>query len=305
MSPRSELTLRALWITPFVRKWLEESSQAKIHSLYRQSCNLINEHGSLISLVFPLVGPGPFAIVLEQGKGDFQQAWDMGNSVTTGTKHISLGDWKILLTEAEEWDPKPAWDSVREIRSQIGEQLPSLRLTLEQTAPVGSFAALASERLVDRGDANELQLLALRAAKEPTEQLLKGVMKADEKTVRGAAARLGGLGAGATPSGDDFLVGVMLALWAITDDDRARVLSSWMSEAARDRTNQLSKAWLAAAARGEAGFEWHQFVEALISSDREELDQVATALIQRGHTSGADAMAGFIAIAEQMAGWFN
>jgi hypothetical protein len=295
MSPEGELQLQAIWTTPFVNEWLHNTSKARIHSVYRHSCNLVNEDGSLISLVLPLVGPGPFAIVLDGGLGNFEQEFTVNMPAVSELTRIELGDWTIALGEAAQWIPNPGWDVIRNNRARLQEQLAGVSSILAAGAPTGSFAPLALQ-YTEISDG--VQQLALKAAREPAAMLLQALAESDESTVREAAMRLAGLGGGVTPSGDDFLVGVMFALWALTDDDRAILLSKWITESARDRTNVISNAWLAAARRGEAGIEWHQFFEAIVIPDQKGLDQVTTALIKRGHTSGADAMAGFIAAAK-------
>lgn len=295
MSPESELYLQALWITPFVRKWLERSSHPRIHSLFRQSCNLINEDDGLISLVLPLVGPGPFAMVVDGDMRNFERVFSLESQVVADTQNMQLGEWIISLAEAVEWNPRPAWGTIRERTAQLKQQLGTVTAMLAAQAPPGSFAPLALRSTVE---SDAVQMLAVQAAKEPVAMLWEGISGSNETAIREGAARLAGLGGGVTPSGDDFLMGVMLAMWAITDDERASMLGDWVKESARERTNLISNAWLAAAASGEASIEWHQFFEALAVPGESGLHPIVNALIQRGHTSGADAMAGFVAAAE-------
>jgi hypothetical protein len=51
---------------------------------------------------------------------------------------------------------------------------------------------------------------------------------------------------------------------------------------------------LRAAARGEAGELWHRFVAALIANDQSSMLDAVRRIVRVGHTSGADALAGFI-----------
>ena len=112
---------------------------------------------------------------------------------------------------------------------------------------------------------------------------------------RGAARNLAGLGSGLTPSGDDFMIGALYALWATRKPAQIAPLSEAILASAVPHTVPLSAAWLRAAARGEAGQLWHALVETLAAPSRQdELAVVARAIIRVGHTSGADALTGFI-----------
>jgi hypothetical protein len=113
---------------------------------------------------------------------------------------------------------------------------------------------------------------------------------------------LAGLGGGLTPAGDDFICGALFAGWAgllpLSQRERGPggegELSS-IANSAASRTTTLSAAYLRAAARGECMALWHSLFEALRSSDASALPSVVESLLAVGHTSGADALAGFIA----------
>ena len=113
--------------------------------------------------------------------------------------------------------------------------------------------------------------------------LLQAIISEDSETGRAVTGALAGLGGGLTPSGDDILIGVLYALWVCYAKE------DWIElivKTAVPRTTTLSAAYLHAAASGEATIHWHHLVEG-----RED----AVAQIQAiGHTSGADAWAGFI-----------
>lgn len=117
---------------------------------------------------------------------------------------------------------------------------------------------------------------------DPLERMLHGIIVGDEAGCRVGAIGLVGRGPGLTPAGDDVLVGVLFALWVW------RPASEW-TELIRDatvpRTTTLSAAFIRAAAAGEAVEPWHRLANG-------ETDAVA-GILSIGHTSGADAWAGF------------
>jgi hypothetical protein len=106
------------------------------------------------------------------------------------------------------------------------------------------------------------------------------------------AEALIGLGPGFTPSGDDFLGGMLVALRA---GSQAQSLWRWLEPRLAGRTSAISAAHLAAAAEGEAHEALHACVELLLggagrwSDALDRLDRV-------GHFSGWDALAGVAAV---------
>ncbi len=110
------------------------------------------------------------------------------------------------------------------------------------------------------------------------------------------AAMLIGLGPGLTPSGDDYLGGLLVALHALERRPQAQALWRWL-EPRLTRTSAISAAHLAAAAAGEGHEALHACLEALASRSADwprTLDQVASV----GHVSGWDALAGIAAVAK-------
>jgi hypothetical protein len=101
------------------------------------------------------------------------------------------------------------------------------------------------------------------------------------------AGGLIGLGPGLTPSGDDYLGGMLVALRLTGRGVQADGLWRWLEPRLKARTSAISAAHLAAAAAGEA----HEALHRVLNGEL-ELD----ALNAVGHTSGWDALAGAMAV---------
>ena len=109
------------------------------------------------------------------------------------------------------------------------------------------------------------------------------------------AATLIGLGPGLTPSGDDYLGGVMLALHHVHRATQARALWRWL-EPRLSRTSAISGAHLAAAAAGEGHEAMHAALLHLFQR-QPGWPLALDALDAIGHCSGWDALAGMAAVA--------
>jgi hypothetical protein len=122
-------------------------------------------------------------------------------------------------------------------------------------------------------------------------QIGKAIKYAEPGRCTRGAQLAAGVGLGLTPAGDDFLMGVMLALWLSMKEPDPYINA--LLAGARGRTGRLSTAFLEAAARGEAGQSWHHMAQAIAMADAQEIRQATAILLSAGHTSGADALLGF------------
>lgn len=101
------------------------------------------------------------------------------------------------------------------------------------------------------------------------------------------AEQLIGLGPGLTPSGDDYLGGMLVALRLTGRGVQSDGLWRWLQPRLKERTSAISAAHLAAAAAGEAHEALHDVLNGELNLD---------ALNAVGHTSGWDALAGAVAV---------
>jgi hypothetical protein len=115
--------------------------------------------------------------------------------------------------------------------------------------------------------------------------------------LREPSALLIGLGPGLTPSGDDYLGGMMVALRAAGRGRQADALWRWLSPRLPAATSAISAAHLAAAAAGEAHEALQECLDRLSLANGEADWQAALDRLDRvGHCSGWDALAGALAV---------
>lgn len=127
------------------------------------------------------------------------------------------------------------------------------------------------------------------------EAVIEALALGDVEQVEAVAPVLVGLGVGSTPAGDDYLIGAFYALWSRSNAD-------WLIEPAEKlgvHTTRASATWLRAAARGDAGPDWRTLLEALGSGHSDDaVRRSARSVLEKGATSGAASLAGFIDLAE-------
>ena len=196
------------------------------------------------------------------------------------------------------WEARPRWDRLSSRPETVVTHLHRMEDLLRRVAPPDSLAGLLPEspppttptarqilsRAHDRAE-DHLQVLAA-SAKVPAPSALEAL--------RRTSSALAGLGAGFTPAGDDFLLGTIYAVWAMQPADAALTLATAVAEEAAQRTTKVSAAYLRQGAKGAAGEGWHRLVEALSDRDEVSLEGSLRDISRIGHTSGADALAGFL-----------
>lgn len=105
-----------------------------------------------------------------------------------------------------------------------------------------------------------------------------------------------GMGPGLTPSGDDLLGGILIALHRFDRGADARFLWRSVAPACAGQTNEVSAELLRAAALGHGSHALHGALEALISGD--DLARAVARLAQQGHSSGWDSLLGLVIVLE-------
>lgn len=282
--------LRAASIAPRAKAWLAETKQAHILNSFERVINIINQESDVLSLSSSQTGNGPFSIVLEPG--DFPAGVEATASLLVFENGLWLEDWLIDAEDAELWGSTPTWHAVRSDPTSHSWAVNILTGLLAEHAEADSLARLVLDPVAN----SPLPARILQAAEQNIPLLWAGIQNGDEGKLAQAAKGLGGIGPGLTPAGDDLLLGAMHGLWASLEPAHARQFGDVLASAAIPRTHALSAAWLQAAASGEAAEPWHDLVNAMALQDEDRFHDSAMRILPTGHTSGSDALGGFLGV---------
>jgi uncharacterized protein DUF2877 len=121
--------------------------------------------------------------------------------------------------------------------------------------------------------------------------LRSALLTGDTPLAETAALALIGLGVGLTPSGDDFLVGLLAGLEATENPMREGLAAAIAPEAPR-RTTEFGAAVLHHACRGEFSQRLHDVLIAVAARDVRGLRPAIERATAYGATSGTDTLAG-------------
>ena len=238
--------------------------------VFPHAAYLVNESDDVMALTTEVLGPGPLTMVVSGLPGTVDELLVAAETIRVDRRTLTAGRFRVDLRRADRWQSRPAWEALRGNLSRLSGQGPLLARSTLEAAPPGSLAVLlrADRTLPGSAKLEDRFLIVAAAASVALMEALRGLTreaKADSlPALVSAASRLAGLGPGFTPAGDDFLLGVMYALWSTLPAPQAGAISASLAEAAAPRTTRVSAAWLRAGALGQAGGSWHDLVEALL-----------------------------------------
>lgn len=206
--------------------------------------------------------------------GDASLGYGPLNAIVPDFARPALGA-QVAVSVLQVWQPRPMSGTAR-------PNVSALRASLDGHVPREGLGCTIL------GVENALSVHA-QPALEALDRWLAGHALANE------AGGLVGLGPGLTPSGDDYLGGVLMGLRWIGRAQQADSLWRWL-EPRLTATSAISAAHLAAAAQGEAHAALHRVLEDLAAWQTPDLLPALLELDAVGHTSGWDALAGVVAV---------
>lgn len=248
----------------------------QVVGVFSRACYIAGTEGRMVALTLAEAGRGPFSIVIKGRPGLFAGI-SLGLPARADGRSLQAGSWEITWDAAAAWEPrlvcppgpvKLAPGLVRVLRDYAGWSICPTKTpspNLAGAEPARSAAGRPGRAVVDSLVYNRPDRLAE------------------------AVVGLVGLGRGLTPAGDDYLVGVMAALWLT---GQAELLADLITAAAA-RTTRLSAAYLRAAARGEFAEPWHHLALALLAADIAATVEAMARIAGYGASSGRDSLAGF------------
>lgn len=273
-------------------------TRGNVHSVYRQACNIELDDGALVTLLGREPGNVPHGIRCALPEPDDFRAWlRPAQAVAADGLSLRVPEARIAvdLSAAAHWrcgldpcaiDPY-AEPSVRALRS--------VRMVLQEQAPQSGFAPLL---LQGAKPSSPLDQAMQRRLRQALPALSRAGSNLDSVAAAQALAQLAGLGPGLTPSGDDFIVGYLAALYTRCSAEPALrpFLGGLIAPVTRlaAAANLISRQYMLNALAGEFSEALAQVVLGVAVRDDLRLRESAARLVRVGHSSGADSLVGLL-----------
>jgi len=264
----------------------------RLHSRFERAVNFIADGAGapspdgvvMVSLVARDVGAGPINLVVDAAKVAAPRTLGIADGAAS-TRAVVADGRALDATRAALYDSRICPGRVD--GRALTMNLDVLREVLIASAPKKSLAFLLDRRrLADFRPGFERSVAA---------HIAHCVRDAIEGDVLRAARRLRGCGFGLTPSGDDFICGMLIAmnLGEAATGVRLEPRRRAVRDAARTG-NVLTDTFLALACDGRVSERTRGLVEALLAGSRRDVVGRACEAIAVGETSGADFATGLL-----------
>ncbi len=291
----------------FAADALRAESRWVVQAVFRRSFYCRSQDGSFVCVGPMSLGSGPLNVLCPvPERTDWEAAGLAPGSAATcdGTWFRVAEHFAFSLVDATVWRPatpatrwQPATMRANLVALSREARARSARGGLQALVP--SFAGNATNLADGASGADPLNRMALGGAGPLARWLEASLDRAEERIPipSGAITALVGLGPGLTPSGDDFLGGVLVALRQLGAARVAARLAAAVLSHAEWGTNDISRAHLAAAAGGEGAAALHGLLMSLCTPGAPGMRDWVSAIETIGHSSGWDAVAGISLVA--------
>ena len=274
--------------------FLRQNKRLQVHSVYHRTVNIYAENRILafhpdsisltpLSLALPL-HEEEFAFLANavREKKEIQTQWTESQEVQI---HIGKYSWNVGKNEV--WNPKITGSLNKE---QMRLALQQMREVIMRYSHLGGFSDSVFRN------------------KNPKDDLMSGILREKTTMILDVSVRPGkmeelgriaqemiGLGVGLTPSGDDFVTGLLLGFLTGTFPFDEEELEDFREMVKRQAmyTNDISRQYLLCACEGEFGENYHQLLR--LCKMGQPIAKCLEQIIQTGHTSGLDALNGLAA----------
>ena len=276
------------------------NSSGRIVAIYENSVTVDLFGGRFMCICAAGMGDGPInAICSDALRGSWaSKGFAVGQSVeiVRGAMHVAAGPIIDAMT-ADVWK-HPPWPldwtaatlqaSLQALDDVVAGRVPSdglARVALADWEPAGP-SSLNGAML--RAVLNRTATISHWLAAPPNSRT------SHDAAARAAVHRLIGLGPGLTPSGDDVMAGMLIALHATGQRGRVEALAGFVAKTPVGRTSPLSRVFLEVAGEGLPSAAMHAVIDSLLAHDVAALPEAVERLTGIGHTSGWDMLAGAV-----------
>ena len=269
--------------------------EGRIAAMFRSS--IYFEAGSLLlCLGTRAMEPGPLnAVTTAPPETDWTTSGMRGYARARLSKsEIRVGRrYRFPLSDCSEWSPEA-------IRLPVNPRVLAKGIAAFKARAVGAVPDAGLGQFIVRGFVPKRHHFVCRAAETSITNAKRWLFQAfvgpRDAAVEKArwVKKLIGLGPGLTPSGDDFLGGMMIALHSIGEHGLCSRLWPEIYQSAAASTNPISFTHLKAASEGMGSKCIHRAISDMTGGNAEAMFGSMVGINRIGHTSGWDTVAGIV-----------
>lgn len=272
-------TLSVIDCSTFAANALAAGRVGTVHSVYKKTVNILCAD-QLISLQARNTVASPLSLITNLSEAElFGLGIRPGDTTAFSGRQITVGKHTFCFEGHDRWNPY-----LSDFDAAMIDMEERIRFCLTRTAGKAGFADLFLD-ITDRENIDPVKAAASEILHKVTDEYHAGH---DNTAVEGLVSLIG-LGPGLTPSGDDFLCG-LLASSRFCDGfvRRYRDTISGQILRALSSTNDISAAFLRCACSG-------MFSRPVLDLCRgKDIERCCKGFLSIGHSSGADTLCGML-----------
>jgi hypothetical protein len=260
--------------------------RGRVHSVFAKAVNFTGPWGRLYCLAAEELddAPATVRVRLPAGRALDNLGIQPGHAVVSAAGGLACGPVKVAAGSARPWTADlPVWPA--DVRP-LAANLERFKAAIGAAGQSGGLKAY-----INGGASTALE----RLLTERAEALAAALAACDTGNAVAAGQRLVGLGPGLTPSGDDFLAGLMIILNMPHSPFGREYRRTAAKLAAGAATGAVSRAMLSHAARGRTRAGVVDLLVLLTGAAEDGIDAAARRVLDGGATSGTDFAAGLAA----------
>lgn len=292
------LTLAVRSVGPVANRILDREADGHVSAIFR-SAIYVEAGGAPFCIGTAALEPGPINLITAAPAGlDWQETGlRQHEGVVLTPQELCIGArFRLPLRAAELWSPRPHSGAIHP--EAIARGLAALRAGFCASPPGGGINRFIEPGHVPEARDREAQAAAAPVAEARTWLAYALARPAVAPPEAAWARELVGLGSGLTPSGDDFLGGMMIGLHAVGRAETGILLWRAIQPSAAQATNAISRALLGAASEGLGSESLLAATAAILRGDVPGVRACIPRISRIGHSSGWDAMTGIVAACE-------
>lgn len=258
--------------------------KARLHSVFRHVLNIMIE-GQMISLISADIPWNSLSIQTENAIDFDKLGIDAGNQskwqIAVQPEKICIGKYEFLKTSGF-----TVFDAC--VKPMETERLSVIKEAAAQVISENRDRGFA-KAIYSNGRNEDMTTEDLKSGYLSIREALK---TGDQGQLKRACFSLLGAGMGLTPSGDDFLCGMLQMLWALKNIEDSLEVRNIITKAVKEKlyeTCDISKAYLLQSLQGYAG---ELMQKLFLSVNQQESRKYMDCISQIGHSSGVDLLCG-------------
>ncbi len=300
--------MKAMMICANTRELLTSRKEIHgvVHSVFHKVCNIETQEGEIIPLIAQSIPKMPRCISVKMSQEETMDSLGLVKGRTIIFRKDSMGTmdtgFQLDFHDAVTWDGKPklllppleeryALDNISLLRRFM--------LQHGRLSGIGALLFLVDKNLRGMPYPEDLRVNPYCEFIGPRiMKLIQGLLKDNLMEVQNMGKQIIGFGLGLTPSADDLLAGLMMALvyggnyYGIELTEILEINGAMIRDTAH-RTTKISAEMLCFAAKGEAAENIRQLLVDIFSEKNQiKIKQDILSVIENGDTSGTDCIAG-------------